>query len=54
MVPPEVYVFFLRTKTCILHSPFEKIKKYVKDRTGCFDDYYTCMKKKEEEFYRTI
>jgi hypothetical protein len=26
----DVYVFFLRTKTCILHSPFEKIKKYVK------------------------
>ena len=42
----------------ILHSPFEKSviersMEYVKDRTECFDDYYPCMKEKED-FYRSI
>ena len=42
----------------ILHSPFEKSviersMEYVKDRTECFDDYYPCMKEKED-FYSSI
>ena len=42
----------------ILHSPFEKSviersMEYVKDRTECFDDYYPCMKEKED-FYCSI
>jgi len=40
------------------HSPFEKSiiersMEYVKDRTEGFDDYYLCMKKKED-FYCSI
>jgi putative transposase len=39
----------------ILHSPFEKSiietsMEYVKDRTEGFDDYYPCMKKKEDSY----